>query len=107
VIDGFISSFLHYYECHRTAILRPSLEGPGQYCHTDPYPYLNDEKVLLTVIAAHLKQVQDNLLIIGYWVLDDWMQWDVGSARQILIKIHQLMQQYTPGRPAFAGSEEV
>ena len=103
VVDGYIASFLYYYECHRTALLRPSLLGSGQYCQNDPYPYLNNESALLATIAAHLKQVKNNPLIIGYWVLDDWVQWDAGSARPILMKIHQLIQQYTPERPAICG----
>ncbi len=103
VIDGYISSYLYYYECHRTKELRPSLLGLGQYCDSDPYPSLIDANALLAIIAAHLKQVKDNHLIIGYWVLDDWVQWDAGSARPILIKIHQLIQQYTPDRPAICG----
>lgn len=103
VIDGYISSYLHYYECHRTRELMPSLLGPGQYCREDSHPYLTDANVLLTTIATHLKQVKDNSLIIGYWVLDDWVQWDTGSARSLLIKIHHLIQQYTPGRLAICG----
>ncbi len=103
VIDGYISNYLYFYECHRTKELKPSLLSPGQFCQNDPYPYLTDEHVLLATIATHLKQVKDNQLIIGYWVLDDWVQWDAGSARQLLIKIHNLIQQYTPGRPAICG----
>jgi hypothetical protein len=103
VVDGYISSYLHYYECHRTQELRPSLLGPGKYCQDDPYPYLTDANALLATITTHLKQVKNNHLIIGYWVLDDWVQWDAGSARQIIIKIHNLIQQYTPGRPAICG----
>jgi hypothetical protein len=103
VIDGYISSYLYYYECHRTQELRPSLVGPGQYCKDDPHPELTDANVLLETIATHLKQVKDNQLIMGYWVLDDWVQWDAGSARQLLIKIHDLIEQYTPGRPAICG----
>ena len=144
VIDGYISSYLYYYECHRTAELKPSLLGPSQYCQKDPYPSLTDENVLLAAVATHLKmpyrilcngtfqksqearpglglassrctslhnnrygvhlkQVKDNPLIIGYWVLDDWVQWDAGSARPVLIKIHKLIQQYTPGRPTICG----
>ncbi len=103
VIDGYISSTLHYYECHRIKVLNPSLPEWTQYCQRDYYPYLNDEHVLLGSIAAHLRQVKENPLVIGYWVLDDWISWDAGSARQILIDIHKLIQQYTPGRPAICG----
>jgi hypothetical protein len=103
VVDGYISSYLYYYECHRTKVLMPALIGPEQYCKDDAYPYLANENVLLTTIANHLKQEKDNRLIIGYWVLDDWVRWDAGSARSLLIKIHDLIQQYTPGRPAICG----
>jgi len=103
VVDGYLSSYLYYYECHRTKVLIPSLVGPGQYCQDDPYPYLSNENALLATIARHLKQEKDNSLIMGYWVLDDWVQWDAGSARDLLIKIHALIQYYTPGRPAICG----
>ncbi len=103
VIDGYIWTYLYYYECHRTAELKPSLLGVGQYCQKDPYPSLTNENMLLAAVVAHLKKVKDNPLIIGYWVLDDWVQWDAGSARPLLIKIHQLIQQYTLDRPAICG----
>jgi hypothetical protein len=103
VVDGYVWALVYYYECHRTKELRPSLLGPGQYCEDDPYPNLADENALLAAVAAHLKQVKTNQLVIGYWVLDDWVQWDAGSARQLLIKIHKLIQQYTPGRSAICG----
>ena len=103
VIDGYISSYLYFYECHRTKELMPTLLGQGQYCPDDPYPYLTDANVLLETIATHLKQVKTNPLIKGYWILDDWVQWDAGSARPILIKIHELIQKYTPGRLAICG----
>ena len=103
VIDGYISSYMYYYECHRTAVLKPALLRPGQYCPYDSHPDLTNENVLLATIAAHLKQVQNNRLITGYWVLDDWVKWDAGSARLLLMKIHQLIQRYTPGRPDICG----
>ena len=64
---------------------------------------MTNENVFLAAIAAHLQAVKNNRLIVGYWVLDDWVSWDAGGARQLLIKIHQLTQQYTPGRPAICG----
>ena len=103
VIDGYISSYLHYYECHRTALLKPSLIGPGQYCESDSHPELVDENALLATISTHLQQEKTNQLIVGYWVLDDWVQWDAGSTRPILVKIHDLIEQYTPGRPTICG----
>ncbi len=102
VVDGFISSYLYYYECHRTKIIKPS-PAYTPYCLQDTHPELSTENTLLATIATHLQQVKDNQLIIGYWVLDDWVPWNPGSARQLLIKIHELIQQYTPGRPAICG----
>lgn len=101
VIDGYISSYLYHYECHRTSELHPQLLK--QYCHNDSYPSLTDTSVLLASITNHLRQVKNNPLIIGYWVLDDWVQWDAGSARTILMKIHQLVQHYAPSSPAICG----
>lgn len=103
VVDGYIWWLLYYYECHRTKELRPDLLGPGQYCTDDPYPSLSSEHALLAAVTAHLKQMKDNQLITGYWVLDDWTQWDAGEAKPLLIAIHKLIQQYTPGRPAICG----
>jgi hypothetical protein len=103
MIDGFVSSELYYYECQRgrAMILPPS--GLISYCGQDALPTFASEGAFLATIAAHLKQAQNNDLIIGYWVLDDWASWDPGGARQLLIKVHQLIQQYTPDRPAICG----
>lgn len=103
VIDGAIWGYIYDYECHHTRELKPQLLGAGQYCQSDPDPSLSSTDALLAIIATHLKQVKDNGLIIGYWVLDDWVQWDAGSAKPLLMKIHQLIQRYTPGRPAICG----
>lgn len=103
VIDGYISSYLYYYECHRTHTVDPPPPWYTNPCTTDSHPELNSENALLANIAHHLQQVKDNPLIIGYWVLDDWVPWDAGSAQSLLIKIHSLIQQYTPGRPAICG----
>jgi hypothetical protein len=103
VVDGYISSYLQYYECHRTKTVKPPPQGRSQFCQNDAYPNLTNENALLATITTHLKQMRDNQLIVGYWVLDDWASWDAGSARPILIKIHQLIQQYTPGRPEICG----
>lgn len=103
VVDGYIASYLHYYECHRTATIKPPPPGQGQYCQQDSHPELADEQAFLANIAAHLQQVKNNHLVVGYWVLDDWVSWDAGSARQLLIKVHDLIQQYTPGYPAICG----
>jgi len=103
VIDGYISTYLYYYECHRTKTVKLPPPAYKQFCQDDAEPTLTDENVLLAAIATHLQQVKNNHLIVGYWVLDDWVPWDAGSARQLLKKIHNLIQQYTPGRPAICG----
>jgi len=103
VIDGYIWKLVYEYECYRIQTVRPSPVGQQPYCLGVRPPYLMDEQMLLSAVAAHLQQVRADPLIIGYWVLDDWISWDAGSARGVLIKIHQLIQQYTPGRPAICG----
>ena len=103
VIDGYISSYLSYYECHRTKTVKPPPPGKGAFCAVDEDPQLTSEQAFLQVVAAHLKQVKDNHLISGYWVLDDWPSWDPGSAWQLLMKIYDLVQQYTPSRPTICG----
>ena len=103
VVDGYIASYLHYYECHRTATVKPPPPGQDQYCAQDSHPELTDDHAFLATIEAHLQQVKDNHLVVGYWVLDDWASWDAGSARQLLVKVHDLIQKYTPGYPAICG----
>jgi len=102
VVDAAISGYLAGYECYRVKIMKSDLFAPVPFCQYY-YPYLPDQNALLSAIATHLRQVKDNQLIIGYWVLDDWVPWDAGSARQLLIKIHDLIQHYTPDRPAICG----
>ena len=103
VIDAYIWTLLYRYECYRTLTIMQPPVGQKAYCQNDGDSYITDENELLTDIAAHLKLVKDNQLIIGYWMLDDWVQWDAGGARETLIKIHDLIQQYTPKRPAICG----
>ncbi|GCE20951.1 hypothetical protein [Dictyobacter kobayashii] len=103
VIDGFVASYLEYYECHRTKTIIPPPAGQGQYCRQDSHPELANEQALLSAIEQHLKAVQNNQLVIGYWILDDWVPWDTGSAKALLSKIHDLIHRYTPTRPAICG----
>jgi hypothetical protein len=103
VIDGYISDTLFYYECHRTKTVKPPPHQVDSWCKKDSHPALGDEQTLLETIATHLQQMKSNSLIIGYWVLDDWPYWDTGSAQHLLVEIHQLIQQYTPGRAAICG----
>ena len=103
VVDGFIASYLHYYECQRSRSMSPPPVELDTYCVPGSYPTFASEDTFFAAITAHLKRVANNPLIIGYWVLDDWVPWDRGGARLLLIKIHTLIQQYTPARPAICG----
>ncbi len=105
VVDGFISSSMHYYECQRlrTMLIVSPPYALNSYCGQDSYPTFASEDAFLATIATHLRQVMHNHLIVGYWVLDDWASWDEGSARLLLTKIRHLIQHYTPGRPAICG----
>ncbi|GHO82734.1 hypothetical protein [Dictyobacter formicarum] len=103
VVDGFIASYLHDYECQRSRSMTSPPATLSIYCSQDTYSTFSSEETFLAAIAAHLKHVANNHLIIGYWVLDDWVPWDKGSAKQLLIKIHTLIQQFTPDRPAICG----
>ena len=103
VVDGYISSYLTYFECHRTLTIHPPPEGESPFCQQDSHPELNNEQAVLSAIEKHLQDEQHNSLIIGYWVLDDWAIWDTGSAQHLLGSIHALIQRYTPNRPAICG----
>lgn len=47
VVDGFIASYLYYYECHRTKTVKlPPLEVRA-YCVTDSHPELSSEDAVL------------------------------------------------------------
>jgi hypothetical protein len=102
VIDGAISSYLQNYECHRTKTVSPPPAGAHPYCGRDTVP-ISDDAALLSLVKKHLQEVQSNPLILGYWVLDDWALWDAGSARNLLVQFHQLIEQYSPQKPAICG----
>jgi len=103
-IDAGISSELFYYECHRTHTVAPPRKGTSNtVCATDEKPWINSESVVLSDVNAMLKADAVNPLIRGYWVLDDWVLWDAGSAKTILQAIHNHIQQYTPSYPAICG----
>ena len=57
---------------------------------------------LETDVANHLNRVQNNSMIIAYWVLDDWTYGD-GTAKQALIHINTLIHRYTPGKTSICG----
>ncbi len=100
VIDAMPWTYLYEYECHHLHVIGPASVF-ASYCNGD-YPEMTDENALFAAITAHLQQARANQLIIGYWVLDDWVQ-EAGSAKQILMKIHSLIERYTPGRATICG----
>ncbi len=104
VIDGFISSTLYWYECHKSKTIPHPSPTIANYCSRDWYPSYTSDDAVLAAIKAHLQSVLSNPLIGGYWVLDDQALWDTpGYDKNILQKIHALIQQYTPSYPAICG----
>jgi len=100
VVDAMPWTYLHQYECHRLKNLAsPSVYA--SYCTAD-YPGMASENALFAALTAHLQQVKANQLIIGFWILDDWIR-EAGDAKQILIDMHTLIQKYMPGRPSICG----
>jgi hypothetical protein len=104
IIDGFISSTLYFYECHKSKTIPHPSPAIANYCQRDYYPSYTSDDAVLAVIKAHLQSVLSNPLIGGYWVLDDQASWDTpGYDKSILQKIHALIQQYTPNYPTICG----
>src|SRR5260370_37643197 len=99
-IDGFIASNLHYHECYRERTVK--IHERRQFCHGTHGPDITEE-VLLQKITEHLLDAQRNPMVKAFWVLDDQPSWDNGYAKILLEKIHDLISQYTPGRPAICG----
>ncbi len=98
LIDAIPQTYLYYYECyiHKTC--------PADDYTTSANLKLTSTQALLTAVAAHLQQVRQNPLIIGYWVLDDWpFPEDYGGAKDILIQINRLIHFITPARPSICG----
>jgi hypothetical protein len=92
VIDGVLWMYIEFYECHRL-----------HTCSETILPELTSAQAVLQAVTVHLQQMRNNPLILGYWMLDDWPRSDPGSARDLLVQIHRLIHQYTPGRPAICG----
>jgi len=105
VVDAGISSILFYWECHRThtVVPPPSSYSYNPYCRTDESPKIATEAVALAHVSHLLDRDAKRSYVAGYWVLDDWVWWDYGSGRRLLEKIHKLIAQKTPGRPAICG----
>lgn len=105
VVDAEISDILFYWECHRTHTVKPppSSYGYNSYCRTDENPRVDSEKVVLRDVGTILDRDAHRRYVVGHWVLDDWVWWDPGSARDLLQKIHALIAKQTPGLPAICG----
>ena len=99
IIDEMPWEYLYYYECHlhyTCACLK------YHNCNATDFPELTSERALLSKLTAHLKQVQNNSLVIAYWILDDWT-FEAGSGKDLLIQINSLIHKYTPGKPSICG----
>lgn len=105
VIDGGVSGIVFYWECHRTHTVAPppSSYSRNYYCATDENPRISSDAVALAHVSRLLDRDAKRSYVVGYWVLDDWASWDPGSGRNLLKKIHALIAQRTPGRPAICG----
>lgn len=104
VIDARISAELYYWECHRThTVAPPPPEEENWYCKTDEDPSVDSPAVVLQAVREYVRQDAANPMVSGYWVLDDWPQWDGGSARTLLQEIHAAIDEVTPNLPAICG----
>jgi hypothetical protein len=105
VVDGLVSGYLFYWECHRTHTVAPPPKSYGinSYCRTDEDPHFSSDAAVLRAVGRLLSRDAARPEVVGYWVLDDWAWWDAGSAHQLLQQVHALIAARTPGRPAICG----
>lgn len=104
VIDARISDELGAWECHRThTVAPPPPEEENWFCKSDEEPSVNSPAVVLEAVRKIVREDAANPLVSGYWVLDDWPQWDGGSARALLKEIHAVIDEVTPALPAICG----
>lgn len=54
---------------------------------------------LMAQMKQHLQEQQNNPLIVGYWLIDDYL----GDFSAILPKVTSLIHQVTPGKPGICG----
>jgi hypothetical protein len=102
VIDGSVSSDLHYWECHRTRTIAPPPSGYAN-CRKADGRIVTSTAELLRDVRALVARDARRPYVAGYWVLDDWPSWDAGSARGILPKIRALIADAAPSSPAICG----
>jgi hypothetical protein len=105
VVDGLVSGYLYYWECHRTHTVAPPPKSYGynSYCSTDEDPHFSSDAAVLRAVERLLARDARRPYVVGYWVLDDWPWWDSGSAHQLLQEVHALIAAKTPGKPAICG----
>ncbi|MBV8491710.1 MAG: hypothetical protein JO199_14385 [Candidatus Eremiobacteraeota bacterium] len=105
VIDGSLSGYLFYWECHRTHTVAPPPKsyGKNSYCSTDEDPRFDSDAAVLRAVRAQLARDAKRPYVVGYWVLDDWPWWDSGSGRTLVQSVHALIAAKAPGRPAICG----
>jgi hypothetical protein len=105
VVDGSISGFMFYWECHRTHTVKPPPKSYGYnpYCRTDEDPKFDSARVVLNHVSALLDRDAKLPYVVGHWVLDDWAWWDPGSGRALLQKVHALIVKKAPGLRAICG----
>ncbi|MBV8148924.1 MAG: hypothetical protein JO092_07515 [Candidatus Eremiobacteraeota bacterium] len=105
VVDGLVSGYLFYWECHRTHTVAPPPKSYGinSYCRTDEDPQFASDAVVLRAVSRLLSRDATRPYVVGYWVLDDWAWWDAGSGRQLLQEVHALIAAQTHPKPAICG----
>ena len=105
VVDGTISGYMFYWECHRTHTVAPppSSYRDNPYCRTDEDPAFDSEGAVLRHVTALLTKDAKLPYVAGHWVLDDWAWWDPGSGRTLLQKVHALIANKAAGLPAICG----
>lgn len=91
IIDAMPWEYLYYYECHMNST-----------CPASEFPELTTPQAVFNDLIAHLKQVQNDPSIVGYWVLDDWSYGD-GTGKDFLVQMNRLIHYYTPGKPSICG----
>jgi hypothetical protein len=104
VIDARLSGVLYDWECHRTHTVAPPPRGErNTYCRKDWDPAMDSPEAVLAAIRVYLEEDASNPLVSGYWVLDDWVWWDGGSARNLLQSVRAEIEEVTPAYPAICG----
>lgn len=104
VIDARLSGVLYDWECHRTHTVAPPPRGErNTYCRKDWDPAMDSPEAVLSAVRGYIEEDATDPLVSGYWILDDWVWWDGGSARELLQDVRAEIEELTPGYPAICG----